>query len=318
MFMRFSVILILSTFLVVFKANIHAQNTPFDKLQTYSADGIAEKNIKSITGYEFHYHPDLDIPDSLIVAGQRQTFEAFDRSGRITEKINFWEYADFGSQRKVYGYDSVGNVIHYQQFSGDSLERTEKLSYNELNNVVQWMIDFSDEEFPDVEKHVEYIDPDIPIVALIKQKEEVIAKDSMHTYYDVYGRSVIELVFNENGDVRDSVVYKYNMGDTIYSQYIYTDGQIANKNYLIELYDLFFYRTEEYHANRFIGVVYKMYNQVGNLIKEKRIHHFPDMNYEIKYIYDDNADLVHKEVYKNKVDPEFVVKFDVKYYDEGL
>ncbi len=307
--------IVLFGMLVFCTSSSNGQSAPFDRLQIWSKDMISNHKIKSITGYEFHYSTNLNVADSMLKAGTKSSFEKYDEEGRIVERIVYNTYADSESKRKLYTYDSLSNVVKYQQYSGDSLERTENLKYNELNNVTNWHVDFEDENFGDFLKEIKYTKPDIPISASIKHKEEVIASDSIHTYYDVYGRVVLELTYDDQKSLKDSVIYKYGLHDTIFSKKIYTYGELTFKNYLIESFKRYYYRTEEFTHNRFIGVTYKTFNKHGNLVRDKQIHHFPEMNYDIKYSYSDKQEPVKKEVFKNKMEPDIIVFYKLEHFD---
>ena len=62
------------------------------------------------------------------------------------------------------------------------------------------------------------------------------------------------------------------------------------------------YRNEEYVDNKFIGVTYHFLQKDKGLVKERSIHHYPQLNFTKNYIFNE-FNLIHQKiVLKNKVE----------------
>ena len=63
-----------------------------------------------------------------------------------------------------------------------------------------------------------------------------------------------------------------------------------------------------------MGVYSRMYDALGNLLKERNIHHYTNLNYTKNYLYNKDGLLIEKQVFKDTFKPTHIVLYSYEYY----
>lgn len=290
--------------------NSYSQLTETYEIQDFSPETISKNHLRIITGWE--YQPTAN--NSKIVVKTKQSYELFDRGGRLIEQEYYWGYSDIGHLIKKFKYDTLGRLKKMSQSFGDSLELTEYYTYDSLSKLVSWKVDFAEggDEF-DFVKTYEYDQFDNPILQTIKLKDRS-RVDTLKNFYDANNELSLTLKYSDTTKIADSIVYKRHLGDTVWNKLYYTNGVIIYKQSYIIQNGVQVYRTTDYRNGRLHKINYHKYDEYGNILENRTFHHYVQGNFKKVYSYNDKFFPVDKKVYKNKDEPETIVKFEYGYY----
>ena len=275
---------------------IFSQSQPNKVDQTQPKDILAELKVKTRTGLEYQYtdstfyqHIEELIPDT-------QSVSWYTTKGFLSEKHNYWNYSSAGTFKKSFAYDPI---------------RKETFFYSEPGTLIDWTIVEGKNKYKQEYQYNKHNKPSI--IKVTNSKKRMVRKDSIMYVFDKKGRPMKEWSYDINGKLADSLLYIYGQ-DTLSKKILLIDNQIAFIYYKIKFGSFYFDRVEEYVENHFMGVHYKMYDKKGNLLKERNIHHYTNLNYTKNYIYSDKGLLVEKQIFKDTYKPTHLVLYNYTYY----
>lgn len=302
-----------------------AQPTLTD-LQKFSPENIKKNKIKSITTYEKGYNkPYYDynsiiIPDSATLAeslqlGIRQSLEEYDTLGRIIHRKNYFEYSDAGLISQKYIWNESHNINVIEHYKDSTLERKEEFFYDMVGNMILWKVSVYAESFVLFKKY-EHNQQGDPVKIKIFIGKDLVRADSIAYTYDVQGNIINERGFDMYKANMDSIAYSHQQGDTLFIQEIFIRGK-RDKTNLHKQNRLYTTRKlTSFSDGDFMGSNYSIFNNEGNIAKEKSIHHYSQLNYTKEYIYNHKGIPILKRIYKNKEEPEVLVNFNIDFYDQ--
>ncbi len=285
------------------------QLTETYEIQDFSPEVLSKNHIRIITGWEYHSSE----KNSKITLKTKQSYRLFDRGGRLIEEIFYWEYSDIGHLNKKFNYDTLGRLKKMTQAFGDSIELVEYYEYDSLHRVAAWKVDFTEggDEF-DFTKYINYDHHGNPVSQRIQLKDRE-RNDTIKNYYEG-DDLVLSLKLSDTSSVADSIVYQRNLGDTLWKKSYYEGGTIIYKQTLIQDKESRVYRTINYKDGKLLKINYHRYHMNGNILQNRTFHHYVQGNFKKIYTYDEKGLPKTKVVYKNKEDPETIVKYEFGYY----
>lgn len=252
--------------------------------------------------------------DSMIKAGQLQSFWEFDSSGYLICNAVFYPYADKEPIKKGYVYDSLQRIIAYKEWDDSAaVVREETFHHDSLGRISRWTLQRAEQKKV-FSKHTTFLPNHQPSQVNILADKKLIAKDTVFSTF--YPDTLLKMqlhVDQETGETRDSIVYTYAQGDTILSKTVYRKGQITLRTYEVKRDFIHFTRTEEYIDGQAMGILTRYLNDSGLLEKEKYIHRYRDMSYTREFSYDNDGLLIQKNVYATGDTPVFYVYYLYEY-----
>jgi hypothetical protein len=242
--------------------------------------------------------------------GDTQTVTIFNEKGNLLEKINKWSYSTTGDLINFYDYNNQGLLSSKTKQVGDSLLQRDKFIYNSDGTLLDWKIDQGNHSYS---QHYTYNTEGYPQVISVKKEEETIRRDSIFYEFDEQNRPKREWSRNLSGEIADSLLYSYGK-DTLSRKALIIGDRLSFIYYKIKFGKYDFVRVEEYTDGHFMGVYSRMYDNQGNLLKERNIHHYTSLNYTKNYIYDNKGLLKEKQVFKDTYEPSHVVLYNYEHY----
>lgn len=291
--------------------------------QNFSRYVLSKQRVKKIVSYEkeyekpFYDYKAIIIPDSAMLAevsykGEIQSIETFDTLGRIIQKENFWKYSDLGNVKYTYLWDANDRIQVIEYYKDSAQQVKEEFFYDIMGSMVLWKVRVFEQNMILFKKY-ENDKKGNPVRINIFMGQDRIRQDSVAYSYDKLDRVVKELGFDQHGHKIDSIAYSFRSGDTLTLTQFFVSGkrdktQLVSENKLFKTHKKIQFSDEE-----FMGSTYRIYDKKENIVKEKNIHYYSQLNYEKKYSYSPEGIPLLKQVYKNREEPETLVTFEVEY-----
>lgn len=295
-------------------SNTYAQS-PYDEIQKFPKEIIVEHGISKIIGWEYAVNDTIAEIDTTTIKPFKQTEEIYDSLGRLVSKENFWPYSDDDPLKRLFFYDDQNRIVKYQEFYGLSLSVTETFFYDKNNNLQSWSASFEKKKKRNFLEIVAYDSLSSPVKMSVKVGKKLKAEHYIENTYNDDQQRILEICHDNKKHLVDSVTYVYPQeSDTVYIKKIYEGKHkylIALQAYIDRTDGTQLYRNEEYLHNKFMGVTYHIFDKTKGMIKERSIHHYPELNFTKKYIYDDLNLIKEKQVFKNKKHPVALVKYEI-------
>ncbi len=304
---------------------LSAAQPKLSDFQHFSREVLSKEGVKKIVAFEkeyekpFYDYKAIIIPDSAMLAeiahkGEIQSIETFDTLGRIVQKENFWKYSDLGNVKYTYVWDANDRIQVIEYYKDSTLQVKEEFFYDILGSMVLWKVRVFEQNMILFKKY-ENDKKGNPIRINIFIGKDKIRHDSVTYTYDILGRVVKELGFDQFGNNIDSISYSYKKADATEPELseFFVSGK-RDKTLLVKENKLYkTYKKVQFSDGDFMGSTYDIFDKRGNISKEKNIHHYSQLNYEKEYSYSPAGIPLLKKVYKNGEDPETLVTFEVEY-----
>lgn len=290
---------------------IFGQNQPNKVDQVQPKEILSDLKVRSRVGMEYEYTDSSFYSQIEKLKSDTQSVSTYSTIGLLLNKSNYWSYASSGTLKKSYEYDSKERLQSAREMIGDSLVREEQFLYSEHGTLLDWTIvqgknKYSQEYFYNKEGHTS-------LIKVKDKKRSLVRRDSILYQFDNQGRPVKEWSFDIKDKLADSLTYVYG-DDTLSKKMLIIDDQLSFIYYQIKFGAFVFDRVEEYTEGHFMGVYYRMYDKNGNLLKERNIHHYTNLNYTKNYLYNKEGLLIEKQVFKDTYEPTHVVLYFYEFY----
>lgn len=290
---------------------VFGQNQPNKVDQIQPKEVLSSLRVKARIGLEYEYTDSTFYSQMSQLKSDTQSISKYSKHGLLTQKNNYWSYSSAGVLKKSYSYDQKNRLQSAREMIGDSLVREEQFIYSEHGTLLDWTIvqgknKYSQEYF--------YNKEGCPSLIKVKdQKRKLVRRDSILYEFDGEGRPIKEWSFDIKNKLADSLTYEYGK-DTLSKKMLIIDDQLSFIYYKIKFGAFIFDRVEEYTEGHFMGVYYRMYDRKGNLLKERNIHHYTNLNYTKNYLYNKDGLLIEKQVFKDTYEPTHVVMYFYEHY----
>lgn len=299
---------------------LFAQN-PYVDIQQYPKETISKNKVYKITAWEYTQEESIEgVLDTTVIDPFKQSVEVFDSLGRLVSKENFWPYSDEEPLKRVFKYDSLDNIILYEEYIGEELTVKEVFTYDSFNNLKTWSAEQIRKRQKYFEETIHYDSLNYPIQISVKLGKKTVANQHIDYVYNINQKPILEICRDDKKRLVDSVFYKYpKESDTLYIKNVY-EGEKKNlvriQSFVNRLDGTELYRNEEYVDNKFIGVTYHFFEKEKGLVKERSIHHYPQLNFTKNYIFNE-LNLIHQKiVLKNTENPVSIVKYNILRFGE--
>ena len=290
---------------------VFSQSQPNKVDQIQPKEILAELKVKTRTGLEYEYTDSTLYSNLQTLSSDTQSFSSYSNRGLLIKKYNFWSYSSSGTLKKDYDYDDKERLRSIRQTIGDSLVRNDHFIYSEDGTLLDWTIIQGKNKY---NQKYQYNRKNKPSIIKISDRTgNTVRKDSILYVFDKKGRPIKEWSFDIKSKLADSLIYVYGE-DTLSKKILLIDHQIASIYYKIKFGKFLFNRVEEYIDGHFMGVYYRMYDRKGNLLKERNIHHYTNLNYTKDYLYNKEGLLIEKQIFKDTYKPTHVVLFNYEFY----
>jgi len=290
---------------------IFSQSHPNIIDQIQPKEILSSLNVKARVGLEYVYTDSTFYTHIDHIKVDTQSFSTYSNAGLLTKKYNFWSYSSAGTLKKTYEYDTQNRLLSARESVGDSLVRQQHFLYSEHGTLLDWSIIHGKNKFNQAYQYNEQGKPSL--IKVTDSKGELVRRDSILYVFDDKGRPVKEWSFNIKNKLADSLSYVYGE-DTLSKKMLIIDNQLSFIYYKIKFGVFVFDRVEEYIDGHFMGVYYRMYDKKGNLLKERNIHHYSNLNYTKNYIYGNKGLLMEKQVFKDTYKPTHIVMYSYEFY----
>lgn len=310
--------LIISFFFISNK--LFAQN-PYADIQQYPKETIAKNKVYKITAWEYVQEETIEqVLDTTVIDPFKQSVEIFDTLGRLVSKENFWPYSDEEPLKRIFQYDSLDNISSYEEYIGKELVSKEIFTYDSVNNLKTWSAEKIKKRQKYFQEIINYDSLNNPTQITVQLGKKIVANQYIDYVYNIYKKPILEICRDDKQHLVDSVFYKYpKESDTLYIKSIYEgkDKKLVRiQSFINRLDGTELYRNEEYVDNKFIGVTYHFFEKDKGLVKERSIHHYPQLNFTKNYIFNE-FNLIHQKiVLKNKQNPVSIIKYKILRFGE--
>ncbi len=288
-----------------------AQNQPNKVAQLQSKEVLSSLKVKSRIAYEYVYSDSAFYNHLNEIKADTQSFCTFSEAGLLTNKSNYWAYSDEGVLNKSYRYDDKNRLNSSREMLGDSLIREDQFVYSENGTLLDWAITQGKERYN--QSFYYNKKGKVAVIKVKDKKRKLIRRDSILYVFDKKGRPIKEWSFDTKNKLADSLVYFYGT-DTISKKVLIIDKEVAFIYYKIKFGSFLFDRVEQYTEGHFMGVYSRMYDKKGNLLKERNIHHYTNLNYTKNYLYNKEGLLIEKQIFKDTYKPTHVVLYAYRFY----
>ena len=296
--------------LFLFPSFLFGQNKPNKVDQIQPAVVLAELNVKKRVGIEYKYTDSTIYTHLPEMKGDTQSIVIFDAAGRTLKKLNKWNYTTSGDLIQSYEYDQNGLMLAKREQIGDSILQKDQFVYSPGGTLLDWNITQGKKHY---NQEYKYNNEGFPTIIEVNHKKKTIRKDSILYIFDEQNRPIKEWSYNLQGKIADSLLYSYGE-DTLYRKILIIDKELSFIYYKIKFGNYTFDRVEEYTEGHFMGVYSRMYASNGNLLKERNIHHYTNLNYTKNYIYNKDGLLIEKQVFKDTFQPTHIVLYNYEFY----
>lgn len=288
------------------------QGQPNKVVQIQSKETLASLKVKKKAGIEYEYTDTSFYSRINEVKGDTQSLSLYSVSGLLVKKENHFNYTSGGVLRRTYDYDQSDRMLSTRELIGDSLVKEQQFVYSPGGTLLDWSIVQGKNKFNQEYYYDAHGNPSV--IKVKDKKNKLVRRDSILYVYDKKGRPLKEWSYNIKGKLADSLTYEYG-DDTLSKKMLIIDDQLSFIYYKIKFGTFLFDRIEEYTEGHFMGVYSRMYDKEGNLLKERNIHHYTNLNYTKNYLYNKDGLLVEKQVFEDTFEPTKIVLYDYEFYD---
>lgn len=298
---------------------LFAQN-PYADIQQYPKETIAKNKVYKITAWEYVQEETIEVLDTTAIDPFKQSVEIFDTLGRLVLKENFWPYSDEEPLKRIFQYDSLNNISSYEEYIGKELVSKEIFTYDSVNNLKTWSAEKIKKRQKYFQEIINYDSLNNPTQITVQLGKKIVVNQYIDYVYNIYKKPILEICRDDKQRLVDSVFYKYPKdSDTLYIKNIYEGKNkklVRIQCFINRLDGTELYRNEEYVDNKFIGVTYHFLQKDKGLVKERSIHHYPQLNFTKNYIFNE-FNLIHQKiVLKNKENPVSIIKYKLLRFGE--
>lgn len=288
-----------------------SQSEPNKVDQIQTTETLSNLRVMSRTGLEYEYTDSTFYLQINKLKSDTQSYCTYNTDGLLTKKLNYWSYSSASTLKKSYKYNKKKTLLSSREMIGDSLVREDQFLYSPHGTLLNWSIVQGKKKYEQEYGYNKHGKPSL--IKVTNNKRKVVRRDSILYTFDKKGRPLKEWSFDITNKLSDSLTYVYGE-DTLSKKMLIIDDQLAFIYYKIKFGVFLFDRVEEYVEGHFMGVYYRMYDKRRNLLKERNIHHYTNLNYTKNYLYNQEGLLIEKQVFKDTYHPTHVVLYNYKFY----